>query len=355
MRSAFFAAALLLITAPAFSQSTGAAITVTDALGRSVALPRPPERIVLTGKAVIMIADAIFMFPEASTRIVAIGRTAQGALDFIPALDPDYGRKMVLENNAGPEQIAAARPDAVFLKSSAAGTVGKSIEALGVPIVYFDFETPAQYERDLMNLGRLFGNPDRAKQLVSAFRSGMDRTAKALEGLTEEAKPRVLLVYYNDQGGAAALNVPPLGWMQTLLVQMAGGRPVWKDAQIGQGWTKVSIEQIAVWDPDQIYIVSYVSSSAEIVKKLAADGQWKGLRAVKQGRLLAFPADYYSWDQPDPRWILGLTWLAGKVNPERFTGMDMRREIESFYKEFYGMDKAAFDRIVLPNIGGALP
>jgi iron complex transport system substrate-binding protein len=348
-------AAFLLFSGPSLSQSAGAPITLTDALGRSVSFPRPPERIVLTGKGVIQIADAVYLFPEASARIAAIGRTAQGKLDFIPALDPDYGRKMALENNAGPEQIAAARPDAVFLKSSVAGTMGKPIEALGIPVVYFDFETPEQYDRDLMNLGRIFGNRDRAGLLVSAFHSRMERIAKALEGLTEEAKPRVLLMYYNDQGGAAALNVPPLGWMQTLLVRMAGGRPAWKDAQIGQGWTKVSIEQIAVWDPDQIYIISYIADPVEVVKKLSGDAQWKGLRAVKQGRLLPFPADYYSWDQPDPRWILGLTWLARTINPERFAGMDMRREIESFYMDFYGMDAAAFGGIVLPHVRGALP
>jgi iron complex transport system substrate-binding protein len=349
------ALALLPGALPAPAQSAGAGITVTDALGRTVSFPRPPGRIVVTGKALFMIADAIYMFPEASSRIAAIGRTAQGKLDFIPVIDPDYGRKILLENQAGPEQIAAAKPDAVLLKSSVAQSLGRTIEALGVPVVYLDFETPQQYERDLLTLGRLFGNEERARQLIDGFRRRTEGTTKALAGLKEEARPRVLLMYYTDQGGAAALNVPPMGWMQTLLVQMAGGRPAWKDAQVGQGWTKVSIEQIAAWDPDQVYIIAYLNDPGEVVKKLAADPQWQGLRAVKQGRLRAFPADYYSWDQPDPRWILGLTWLAGKVNPDRFPGLDMMKEVKSFYKDLYGLDDAAFKRIVQPALSGVLP
>jgi iron complex transport system substrate-binding protein len=349
--------ALTMGALPAFSESSGGAagFTVVDSLGRTVSFPRPPERIVLTGKAVIMIADALYMFPEASSRIAAMGRTAQGKLDFIPAIDPDYGKKTILESQAGPEQIAAARPDAVLLKSSVAQSLGKSVEALGVPVVYLDFETPQQYERDLLTLGLLLGNESRARELIAGFRRRTERTAEALAGMKEEDRPRVLLVYYTDQGGAAALNVPPLGWMQTLLVRMAGGRPVWKDARMGQGWTKVSIEQIAAWDPDQIYVIAYANDTTAVVTGLAEDQQWRGLRAVKRGALRAFPADFYGWDQPDPRWILGLTWLAAKVNPDRFPGLDMPREIRSFYKEFFGLDDEAFLKIVQPALSGVLP
>ncbi len=60
--------------------------------------------------------------------------------------------------------------------------------------------------------------------------------------------------------------------------------------------------------------------------------EWKELSAVKNGQLKAFPVDFYSWDQPDSRWILGLKWLAKQVHPELFTDLDIKETTKSFYK-----------------------
>ena len=351
------AAILIASAASAFSAPAAPStpFSLTDALGRKVAFDRAPQRIAMTGKALFMIADAAYLFPEAASRIAAIGNIVQGERGFIPAIDSSYGRKMILESLAGPEQIAAANPDAVILKSGLAGGLGKSIEALGVPVVYVDFETPQQYERDLATLGKLFQDEKRAKELAAAFRERENNVAAALSGIEEGKKPSVLLLYYSDQGGAASFNVPPLGWMQTTLVKMGGGRPAWESAQIGQGWTKVTIEQVATWKPDQIYVVSYSRKVSDALGKLRSDPQWSALRAVKSGALFGFPGDYYSWDQPDPRWILGLEWIASKLHPDRFVGVDMRHEIRAFYKDFYAIDEAAYKKIIEPFLSGDLP
>jgi iron complex transport system substrate-binding protein len=345
------AAAPVAIAAPA--APTGGFV-LTDALGRKVAFKETPKRIAVTGKALFMIADAIYLFPEAGSRIVAIGNAAQGKLNFPKAIDPRFADKLALDNNAGAEQIAVARPDAIVLKGSMAGTLGKSVEALGVPVVYVDFETPEQYERDLATLGVLFQNEARAKELIAAFQARADRVGKALAGLKDGEKPRTLVLYYSEQGGAVSFSVPPLGWMQTTQVRLAGGRPAWEGAQLGQGWTKVGIEQVASWDPDQIYVIAYSADLGSVVAKLKADPQWAGLSAARKGAIYGFAGDYYSWDQPDPRWVLGLDWLAAKLHPELFRGFDMAADAKSFYREFYGLDDAAYKSIIEPAIAGAL-
>jgi iron complex transport system substrate-binding protein len=350
----FAAASALVFSAPAFASPAASGFTVTDALGRKVEFKAPPTRIAVTGKALFMIADAIYLFPEAGSRIVALGNTAQGKYSFAKALDPRFAEKIALDNNAGAEQIAVANPDAVILKSSMAGSIGKAVETLGIPVVYIDFETPEQYVRDIGTLGAIFQNEARAKQLVAAFQARVDRVAKALAGIGEGQKPRTLVLYYNEQGGAVSFNVPPLGWMQSTQVRLAGGRAAWEGAQLGQGWTKVSIEQIASWDPDQVYVIAYTVKPEEVVAKLKADPQWAGLSAVKKSAIYAFAGDYYSWDQPDPRWILGVDWLAAKLHPDKFQGFDMKADIKSFYRDFYAMDDAAFKATIEPYIGSAL-
>ena len=89
------------------SPTPQAGVTVVDALGREVTLPALPQRIVLTGRALFMIADAIYTFPEAGQRIVGMGQTAQGSGNFVKLIDPNSAAKAVLERDAGAEQVAA--------------------------------------------------------------------------------------------------------------------------------------------------------------------------------------------------------------------------------------------------------
>lgn len=333
-------------------QGEGASVTIVDALGREVKLPALPQRIVFTGKALFMIADAAYTFPKAAERIIGIGSTAQGSGNFIKLIDPAYDQKAVLERDAGAEQIAALQPDLVIMKSFLAESTGKPIEALGIPVVYIDFETPEQYLRDLAILGKVFGDEARAAEVAGFFQQKMDGIAAAVK---DAPKPRVLLLNYNEKDGVVAFNVPPMNWLQTSMVEMAGGEPIWADANPAKGWTQVTLEQIAAWDADQIFIVSYFTDPLQVLEKLQADPNWQALRAVKDGKLYAFPGDLYLWDQPDPRWILGLTWLAGKLHPDRFPGLDMTAEAKTFYQTLYGLDADFVEKNILPTFKGSLP
>ena len=336
-------------------QAEPAAYTVTDSLGRQVSFASPPQRIVIAGKAHIMIIDPLYAFAEASQRVVAFSKVGQGSGDFTRLIDTDYTAKTILETDASTEQIAAAQPDVVLLKSYLADTVGKPLEELNIPVIYLNFETPEQYMQDIDTLGQLFQNPKRAEAIKTFYAGQASRISQRTADLNEDEKPRVLLVYYSERDGEVAFNIPPLDWIQTLLVEMGGGTPVWKDVEIGKGWTKVGLEQIAAWDADQIYVTTYQSEIEQVVSTLKADAKWQTLRAVKDGQLYAFPVDYYSWDQPDTRWVLGLTWLAAKMNPQLFADLDMEQEVRDFYKTLYNLDDAAIDKNILARIKGDYP
>lgn len=329
-----------------------ASFSVTDALGRTVTFNGKPQRIILAGKALFMIADAIYLFPEASKDIVALGSTAQGSGNFIPMIDETFAAKITLASDAGAEEIAAAQPDLVIMKSTNAEKLGASVEKVNIPVLYLDFETAEQYQRDLTTLGQLFQNPAQAEKVAAFYLNKVNGITSALSGLTAEQKPRTLLLYYSDKQGTISFNVPPMGWMQTYLIQTAGGTPVWEDANPGSGWTTVNMEQIAAWNPDVVFLVSYFVPVNDVVAKLKADPQWQQLDAVKNNKLYGFATDVYSWDQPDPRWALGLTWVAGKLHPDLFPGLDMIAEARAFYRELYGMDDAAFDKNILPILSG---
>lgn len=339
-------------TATAAPTATPAAISVTDALGRVVTLPQPPQRVVLTGRGLFMIANAIYAFPNASDRIVGMGQTNQGSANFIKLIDPAYEQKATLERDAGAEQIAALQPDLVIMKSTMAKSLGEPIEALGIPIVFVDLETPEQYWQDIAMLGNVFQSEARATEIVNFYRSKVEAIQQAV---ADAAKPRALVLYYNDRDSPVSFNVPPLNWIQTTMVEIAGGEPVWADANPGGGWTQVTLEQIAAWDADHIFIISYFRNPSEVIAELKADPNWQAIRATKEGNLHAFPGDLYIWAQPDVRWLLGLEWLAGKLHPDRFSDLDMVAEVKEFYNVLYGLDAAFVEQRIVPTFQGDLP
>jgi iron complex transport system substrate-binding protein len=327
-------------------------VTIVDALGRALQLPEPPQRIVVAGKSTLTIVDTLYMFPEAQERVVALVVGRQPVGDFLRLVDPTFRDKTILEVEAGPEQVAPLDPDLVILRSFMAEKLGRSLEQLDIPVVYVDLETPDQYFRDLDTLGQLFGNAARAAEIQSFYRARLERIAEPLQGLGDDQKPRILILQFSDQGGEVAFQVPAGAWMQTTLAELAGGIPVWSEAAQGGGWTVVNLEQVAAWDPDQIFVISYKANSADIVAWLKAEPQWQVLKAVREGQIYGFAADTFSWDQPDPRWVLGLIWLAGKVHPERYPDLDVRHEVSQFFEQLYGMGSVVVEEQILPNLKG---
>lgn len=345
---------LLSIFIPVMLSASGGSeeiknIQITDTTGTTVSLETIPDRITFMGKSSITVSDALYMFPEASKRIVGVGNTDQGSGNFTEFVDPDYKEKVYLEHSAGPEQIAVTRPDLVILKHYLKSGIGSSVNQLGIPVLYLNLESPEMYVKDFTMLGDIFGNPSRAQEIIEYYRTSMATVTDRTVNITD--KPDVLFLYHSVRDGVAAFNIPPEGWIQTSMVQMAGGNPIWIDSQPGKGWSKVSLEQIAAWDPDQIYIVAYKENIQNVVESMENSSEWQEFTAVKNGQLKGFPVDFYSWDQADSRWILGLNWLATQIHPQLFSDVDIKDMTRNFYKDLYFLSDEQIEDEIGPRLG----
>jgi iron complex transport system substrate-binding protein len=325
-------------------------ITVVDALGNELIFEAPPERIAIAGRATALIAHSIYMFPEAIDRIVVVEDRVQRDLSFYRVIDPAFDDKLLLERNAGAEQIIPSNPDVVLMKSYLAESLGAPIEQLGIPVVYLDLETPEQFERDIATIGNLLGNTARADEIISFYANRTQQIASIIASIPETDYPDTLLMQYSDRGGEIAFNVPSGEWLQTSMVELAGGSPVWLDAAQGGGWTIVGFEQIAAWDPDVVLVIYYFSDPNPIIESLEDDPNWQQLSATMNEELYAFPGDFLSWDQPDPRWILGLTWMTITLHPEESGSIDFKSEVVTFYQEMYGLSSETIEDEVLVRL-----
>lgn len=348
-------AAPVLTEAPQVPTEAPAAekIVVTDALDRSVEFDTYPTRIMIVGKAAFMLLDAAFLFPEASERIIAYELRSQTGLDFVSTAFPAAGEMTVLEMDSGPEQIAPLKPDLVMMKSYLKEQLGDQVEQLGIKVVYLDLETPEQINKDIQTLGQVFGNQARADELIALYDQARTKVTDVTDTFKDEDKSNVLVLQYSDKGGEIAFSVPPMKYLQYKLVEMAGGVPTWKDLPT-DGWTVVTIEQIAAWNPDAIFIIHYQGKAMEAVEALKTDANWMLLDAVINDRLFAFPLDFQSWDQPDTRWTLGLAWMAARLYPDQFPTYNLVEETRTFYTDFYGLSDEVITNQVLPLVKGDL-
>ena len=321
-------------------------ITVTDGLGRSVQIGLPINNVLIIGKARSPIVSVAYMFPTAKDRIYCVTETVAEAPLF-RMIDPDIDSKRVDGLDVtipNIEEIAAKDPDVVILKSYMKADLGDPLESLGIKVVYVDLEDRDTYQRDVGVLGKIFEDEARAEEITNYYQEKHEYILSRTDSIPNEERPTVLFLYHSTKGGTISFKVPGAEWLQTSMIEAAGGYPLSKELA-GTGWNIVSFEQIAQWDPDIILLVTYLDdpSPSDIRDELSDDPMWKSLDAVKEGKVYAFPDDCNnvcstgSWDSPGSRWILGLAWMTEKIHPVLFGDLNLTEEARDFYTRMYGL------------------
>jgi len=328
-------------------------IMVTDALGRTVKIKTPINRVIITGKSAWPIITVAYMFPNAKN--VLYGLSPSINVPLFQKIDPNITSKIV-SMELSVEEIAKAKPDVVILKSTMKD-LGDQLEELGVSVVYVDFENLESYLRDLKVLGKVFMNETRGEELAKYYNDTYNVIISKTEKLAGTEREKVLFLYSK---GDIDFKVPGSGWLQTFMIEAAGGYPLSKQLS-GTGWNPVGPEQIASWNPDIIFLVTYSNSptSSDVKEQLLKNATLRSISAIQNGRVYAVPDDcgvsaLGSWDCPGSRWILGLQWMAKKIHPELFSDLDITEEAKRFYMEMYSLSEEAANEII-SQITGDFP
>lgn len=312
--------------------------TAVDALGRTVTIEGPIQRVMIVGRAAVMPADALFLFPAVTDMEVVLAKTDQGLGDFFNLIRPEFGQAGRLGQQVSAEEIIAHNPDLVLTKTSNYDAVVSLVEPFGIPVFVMDLETPEAWEQEIVQLGKLLGDLETPQRVIAVFEERKQAVAEKMSTLAEDEKPRVLMMQAASADGITAFSVAPKNWIQSSLTEMAGGRPVWTESTLdANSWRKISFEQIAAWNPDRILLISYRMHPKPFLDQIKQSSQWQQLLAVQQGEVQATPADVMNYFQSDSRWILALQWLAAELHPELFPDFSMEAAITSFYQELYGI------------------
>jgi len=202
-----------------------------------------------------------------------------------------------------------------WVKVSDSGTLMQIHHMIQQPYAYLEF---------VRLIAEKANASEKGEELISFIRTRLE----FVSSLAEENSGHK--VYYCMGSPLFALNA---GRMENNLVVFSGGVSINKHLQKeGKPGVNVSPSFINELNPDTIFISGFLSRP---LNEFYALCRQYGIEAdaVKQQRIYEVPP---SWDFGNPRWILGLMYIADKLHSGN-SGIDLEKETDEFYQQFYGM------------------
>ncbi len=293
MRRLFLAAlAAGCLSGPAYAGP----VTVRDALGRTVTLPAPPQRIVT-------------IFASNTEMVAALGLADRiVGIEAYTRFPPEVLGKPLVGGRLGfsVDAVVAERPDLVVVTPSrqAANQLIDPMERLGIPIVVLLQRSVVEILDNIRLLGRIGGVPERGEALAAKLESRLDRVKQRVGGLKA---PSTIMI--TGRLGSGLLLIARPGTYTGDAIVRAGGRFALDSGAIAQ----VSPEAILKADPD----VLLFAGSDKDLKELVARPGWKDMRSVKDKRAHAVVRAELLI--PGPRTIDGIERLADIFHPQAAT------------------------------------
>jgi iron complex transport system substrate-binding protein len=265
-------------------------------LGREVALPAPPRRIVS-------------LVPSATELIYALGGEDRlvGRTDFCD-YPPAARSKPSVGGMISPslERIATLKPDVVIATTSGnrLDTFTK-LQQIGIPVYAVHAHRISELIDVTNRLAELTGRHAASVPLVATIERRLFAVANAVRPYP---RPRVLYVLWPEP-----LLVPASGALLTELIGLAGGDSI--TANERGDYPRFSIEAAVVRAPEVILLASHGSRSAPPVVR----DKWErlaSLPAVRSKRIHAIDGSLVH--RYGPRVVDGVETLARAIHPEAF-------------------------------------
>ncbi|MBD8688890.1 MULTISPECIES: ABC transporter substrate-binding protein [unclassified Rhizobium] len=336
----------------AFGSQAFADITVTDVKGRTVTVPKIPERIVLGFYYEDYLAIA---GPGSLDKVVALSLSTwkdwrpnqfaayEKALPKLASI-PDVGNTE--DSTFSIEKVIAAKPDLLILAAWSYDALGegiKQIEAAGIPIVTLDYnaQTVEKHVASTLALGKLLGTEDRAEKLADNYKHAFED----IDARIKKAGPTTKKVYVElAQKGPSEVGNSYGSSMWGALIDQLGGQNIAK-GQIGN-WGPLSPEYVLAKKPDLIFLAGseWLSKPQAVTVGFGADPAvararmaayvarpgWSDLPAVKNADIYAI---YHGGARTLSDYVYA-QYIAKQLYPDAFKDVDPARNILDYYEKW---------------------
>ena len=299
-------AAIVLASGLVVGRGSAHAATLTDMLGRQVAVPEGPLRLVS-------------LAPSLTEIVFALGRGdwLVGVTEFCD-YPPAARSRPKVGGTATPnaERIVQLRPSLVLITADGnpLHTVARLGE-LGLPVFAVTPESLPGILTSIQVLGRVLRADGAAAGLVQGIQDRVAAVRRAVQG---RPRPRVLYLVWPDPLVAAGP-----GTFVNDLLEVAGGENIVRERTVPYphlGW-----EEVVGRAPEVILVSAHRDQDRPAAGGSALRttwSRWQSIPAVRSGRILEVPSDTIL--RPGPRVVEGLEELARAIHPEAFARGEAR-------------------------------
>jgi len=235
------------------------------------------------------------------------------------------------------EEFIKINPD-IVIYYNVPNAIKKFEEAL-IPVYVYQankkartFDQGVKKEKEaILSLAEVIGGKavPQAEKWCKYYDEIIKRIRTRTKGIPENSRPKV---YLGNSWGTNPL-ATWAGNTQTFAIRLCGGICVTKDIR-GAKFPEVNLEQIIKWNPDIIIIDNHGRNPGKVIKDIYKNSDWSVLNAVKQKRIYRIPSGVFFLDKGSSRPLYFL-WLAKHIVPEKFTDINMVKEMKRYFKEFY--------------------
>lgn len=206
------------------------------------------------------------------------------------------------------ERILSLKPDLVVSAGAMHGVLALTLKRMGIPVFVWDPTDFASIAACMDGLGDLVGTGPEARRASGAMLASIDSVRLRLSALAREQRPTVFWEVYDDPLMTCGASTFP-----HFIVEAAGGRDLFSDLP-GQ-WPRISGEEVIRRAPDWI-LGADDHGDKLTVTELAGRPGWKGVPAVRQGRIALISANLVS--RASPRVAEGVLAVARVLWPDYF-------------------------------------
>ncbi|WP_283409532.1 ABC transporter substrate-binding protein [Anoxynatronum buryatiense] len=302
---------------------------ITDAVGREVLVPDKIQRVAclyaFSGYAVTLLGDG--------DKIVATpgGLKRDRLLAMVnPAIEevsvPRAGGTINVE------ELLNLKPDLVFvsIETAADDREMDKMDKTGIPFLVVDFTSIEDQMANIAFIGEAMGRIQEAQAFNAYYQSVIDR----VEGVLAQVPMGDRVTVYHSINEATRTDIK--GSLSAQWTNIAGANNVAmnQDLRFVDNKYFAALEQILLWDPEVMIV-----NEPDVVKYILTNPQWATLQAVKQQKVYQLPQGISRWGHPGAvETPLAILWTAKTLYPELFEDMDLKEEIQHFYRTFLAFD-----------------
>ncbi len=298
---------------------------VKDSLGREVEIPKNIEKVVTLGPVGVL---NCFVFAMGEGDKIASGLPPSFAKGdrwkYHSIFYPEIANNIVVEDSEKAiimEKLIEVDPDIVLTMDL---KTAEAVEDKGMKAIVLDWEVPEDVKEVVNILGDVFNKPEKAKEYSDYFDQTIAKVNDVVSKIPQDQRVTVL------NGGLENLSMGHT--IAEWWIESAGGISVTKEARVGDTST-YSMEDLFNWNPD----VLIVQNKADI-DFAYNDERLKDINAVKNKKVYESPVMGHVWANRTMEQPLTVLWAAKLFYPEEMKGIDMKEELKTFSKKFFGHD-----------------